>query len=65
MSQNINLFNPAFRRQRQMLTLATVAQILGITLVALFGYHYYLQQQAGGLAAELQGAGGLPKSPRG
>ncbi len=65
MSQNINLFNPAFRKQRQMLTLATVAQFLGITLIALFGYHYYLQQQVGGLAAELQTAEGLLKSQRG
>ncbi|MGH8700698.1 MAG: PilN domain-containing protein [Burkholderiales bacterium] len=53
MSQNINLFNPAFRKPRQLLTLAVVAQCLGITLAALFGYHYYLQQQVNGLAAEL------------
>lgn len=65
MSQNINLFNPAFRKQLKMLTLATVAQLLGITLVALFGYHYYLQQQVGGLAAELQSAEVLLKSQRG
>lgn len=65
MSQNINLFNPAFRKQRQLLTLATVAQVLGVTLAALFGYHYFLQQQAGGLAAELQVAEGLLKSQRG
>ncbi len=65
MSQNINLLTPAFRKQRQVLTLATVAQILGVTLFALFGYHYYLQQQVGGLAAELQIADGLLKSQRG
>jgi hypothetical protein len=53
MSQNINLFNPAFRRPRRLLTLAVVAQCLGITLAALFGYHYYLEQQLTGLAAEL------------
>ena len=53
MSQNINLFNPAFRKPRRLLTLAVVAQCLGITLAALFGYHYYLQQQVSGLAAEL------------
>ena len=53
MSQNINLFNPAFRKPRQLLTLAVVAQCLGLTLAALFGYHYYLQQQVSGLAAEL------------
>lgn len=53
MSQNINLFNPAFRKPRELLKLSLVAQLLGITLAALFGYHYYLQQQVGGLAAEL------------
>lgn len=65
MSQNINLYNPAFRKQRQMLTLATVAQFLGITLVALFGYQYYLQQQVNGTRAELQAAESLLKSQRG
>jgi len=65
MSQNINLFNPAFRKQRQLLTLATVAQCLGITLAALFSYHFYLQQQVNGLAAELSSAEGLLKSQRG
>ncbi len=53
MSQNINLLGPAFRKQRRLLTLAVVAQCLGITLAALFGYHYYLQQLVSGLAAEL------------
>jgi hypothetical protein len=62
MSQNINLFSPAFRKQRELLTLATVAQCLGITLVALFGYHYYLQQHVNGLAAELKSAESLLKS---
>jgi Tfp pilus assembly protein PilN len=53
MSQNINLFNPAFRKQRQRLSLALVLQCLGIALAALFGYQYYLQQQVNGLTAEL------------
>src|SRR5688572_8801045 len=65
MSQNINLVNPAFRTQRQVVTLATVAQCLGVTLAVLLGYHYYLQQQVGGLAAELQASEGLLKSQRG
>lgn len=64
MSQNINLFSPAFRKQRQLLTLATVAQCLGLTLVAFFGYHYYLQQQVNGLAAELGSSEALLKSQR-
>ena len=65
MSQNINLLGTAFRKQRQLLSLATVAQCLAVTLVALFGYHYYLQQQVNGLAAELVSAEGLLKSQRG
>ncbi len=64
MSQNINLFSPAFRKQRQVLTLATVVQCLGIMLVALFGYQYYLQQKVNGLATELASAEGLLKSQR-
>lgn len=65
MSQNINLLGPAFRKQRQLLSLATVAQCLAVTLVALFGYNYYLQQQVNGLVAELASAEGLLKSQRG
>lgn len=53
MSQNINLFSPALRKPRRLLTLALVVQLLGITLAALFGYHYYLQEQLSGLRAEL------------
>jgi hypothetical protein len=56
MSQNINLFGAAFRKPRQLLTLALVAQLLGITLAALLGYNYYLQQQVNGLATELAAA---------
>jgi hypothetical protein len=65
MSQNINLLGPAFRKQRQLLTLAAVAQALGITLVALFCYQFILQQQVNGLAAELRAAEGLLGSQRG
>jgi len=56
MSQNINLFSPALRKPRQQLTLAVVAQCLGITLVALFAYNFYLQQQLSTIAAELAAA---------
>lgn len=62
MSQNINLLGPAFRKARQLLTLALVLQCLGITLAALFGYHYYFQQQVSGLAAELAVAEKLLRS---
>ena len=64
MSQNINLFTPAFRQQRRLLTLATVAQCLGLTLVALFGYYAYVQQQVGGLTAELGSAEPVLRSQR-
>lgn len=56
MSQNINLFSPAFRKPRQLLTLAVVAQCLGITLAALLGYNYYVQQELRAVAAELAAA---------
>lgn len=64
MSQNINLFGPAFRKQRQVLTLATVVQCLSITLAALGGYHYYLHQQVSGLTAELASSEALLNSQR-
>jgi hypothetical protein len=56
MSQNINLFTPALRKPRQQLTLAVVVQCLSVTLVALFGYNYYLQQQVRTVVAELAAA---------
>lgn len=65
MSQNINLLGSAFRKQRQLLTLVTVAQCLGVMLVALFGYHFYLEQQVSGLAAELRTAEGMLRSQQG
>ena len=65
MSQNINLLGPAFRKQRQLLTLATVMQFLGLTLAALFSYQFILQHQVNGLAAELHGSEGLLSSQRG
>jgi hypothetical protein len=65
LSQNINLLGTAFRKQRRLLTLATVAQFLGLTLAALLGYQFYLQQQVNGLAAELRASEGLLSSQRG
>jgi len=56
MSQNINLFNAAFRKPRQILTLLLVVQCLAITLVGLFAYHFYLQRQLSGAAVELAAA---------
>ena len=65
MSQNINLLTPAFRKRRQLLTFVTLAQCLGITLAALFGYHFLLQQQVSGLTAELRSSEGLLGSQKG
>ena len=65
MSQNINLLGAAFRKQRRLLTLATVAQFLGLTLAALLSYQFFLQQQVNGLAAELNASEGLLSSQRG
>jgi hypothetical protein len=64
MSQNINLINPAFRAQRQLLTLPVLVQCLVVMLAVLGGYHYYLGQQVKGLSAELAAAEGLLKSQR-
>jgi hypothetical protein len=65
MSQNINLLGPAFRKRRQLLKLVTVVQCLGVVLVAAFGYHFYLEQQVGGLAAELRTSEELLRSQQG
>lgn len=64
MSQNINLFGAAFRKQRRVVTLATVVQCLALTLVALGGYHYYLRQQVNGLTAELASSEAVLNSQR-
>ena len=65
MSQNINLFSPAFRKRREALTLAVVVQCLAVTLAVLGSYHYYLAQQVKGLTEELASADALLKSQRG
>jgi hypothetical protein len=65
MSQNVNLLNPAFRKQRQVVTLATVVQCLGLTLAALLGYHFYVNQQVKGLQEEVRSAESLLQSQRG
>lgn len=64
MSQNVNLLGPAFRKQRRLLTLGTVAQFLGLTLAALLGYQFYLQLHVTGLTTELRAAEGLLSSQR-
>jgi hypothetical protein len=65
MSQNINLFSPAFRKPRQLLTLALVAQCFGITLAALLAYNFYLQRQVSSVATELAAAQKLVAAQQG
>jgi type IV pilus assembly PilN-like protein len=64
MTQNINLFDPAFRKQRQLMSFATLAKCLGLTLVVLLGYQFLLQHQIGGLSADLRGVQGLLNEER-
>ena len=64
MSQQINLFNPAFRKQRLMLSTVTVVQCLAVTLVTLSAFQFYLQQQLNGLNEELSTAQSLLKAQR-
>lgn len=65
MIQNINLLGPAFRKRRQLLTLVTVAQCLGVMLFALLGYYFYLEQQVSGLATEMRAADEMLRSRQG
>lgn len=64
MSQNINLFSPAFRKQRLLLSFATLAKCLGLAVFALLAYQFYLQYQVNGLAGELRAAEGSLKEQR-
>ena len=56
MTQNINLLTPAFRKQRQLLSPALVAQCFALMLFVLFANHFYLREQVAGLAEELGSA---------
>lgn len=64
MSQNVNLLNASFRKQRLVLSFAAFAQCLGLTLVILIAVQFYLQQQVSGLTEELRSAEALLKSQR-
>lgn len=57
MSQQINLFNPIFLKQRKYFSAATMLQIIGIVAVATFGIYGYAVQErmrVQGLAMELE-----------
>lgn len=64
MTQNINLFNPAFRKQRQLLSFATLVKCLGLVVLVLVAFQFYLQQQVSGLTGELRSVQALLKDER-
>jgi len=45
MSQQINLFNPAFRRQRKDFSAATMLQALGVLMATTFAFHAFQAYQ--------------------
>ncbi|MET3131395.1 hypothetical protein AAKU55_001657 [Oxalobacteraceae bacterium GrIS 1.11] len=49
MSQQINLYNPLFRKQKKYLAAATMAQALGLVLVCALALVVYGQQRVGAL----------------
>lgn len=64
MSQQINLFDPALRKRRIVLTAARVAMLCGVTLLGVVGLWFYEQQVIAGLRAELTTAQGLLAAQR-
>lgn len=62
MSQYINLLGPAFRKQRQGLTLARALMALGLTVLVMLGLQAHDQQQLSGLREELASAQHLVKA---
>lgn len=62
MSQYINLLGPAFRKQRQGLTLARALMALGLTVLVMLGLQAHDQQQLSGLREELSSAQRLVKA---
>lgn len=62
MSQYINLFGPAFRKPRLLLSLNRAALLAGVAGVVMIGLQFYDQYQVNGLRAELVSAQGLLKA---
>lgn len=62
MSQYINLLGPAFRKQRQVLTLNRAALLVGFTLFLMLIVQAYESHRVGGLGEELASAQGLLKA---
>jgi hypothetical protein len=62
MSQYINLFGPAFRKPRLLLSLNRAAMLAGVVAVAMIGLHFYHQYQVDALHTELVSAQALLKA---
>ena len=65
MSQNINLFNPALRKQALVFSLKALAACFTVTLLAFFAFHAYFAEQVTGLAEEQRSAEAVLKAQRG
>ena len=64
MTQQINLFNPIFRKQRIALTLSRVVLFAVVATAAMLGVWYYQFQVVNGLKAELDAAQNLLTAQR-
>ena len=64
MSQNINLFSPAFRKQELVFTLNALVVCLAMALLAPVAFQTYFHTQIKGLSEELSVAEGLLKTRR-
>jgi Tfp pilus assembly protein PilN len=65
MTQNINLFDPAFRKPELVVSLMVLVACLAVALLALGAHQYYFQAQVNGLAEELRSAEAVLKAQRG
>ncbi len=64
MSQQINLFNPAFRKQRMVISAMTAVYCLAATLLVLLTFQVYFHLQIKGLDAQMRAAQKLAQSKR-
>lgn len=64
MSQQINLFNPAFRKQRLTVSTMTAVYCMAVTLLALSGFQTYSHLQIKGLDEEMRSAQKLATAQR-
>ena len=64
MSQQINLFNPAFRKQRLVVSTMTAVYCMAVTLFVLLGFQTYSHLQIKGLDEEMRSSQKLAKLQR-